>query len=220
MRTPGSPGEAEARGATATFRETSPACLCSQLGAQQQPRSPARETAKPGRGSDGGPNTVRDARSCGGRPHFEARAPPLPDVISGAGPEKGPDVLRSAPSPPHLQGFFFFSPPLPPLRGRRWCSPVVFASRVIPFPGSAAGAGLQSLGRALPSAGRALASWRLLRPQLRERGRRGVSGAFAAILGSESRGCANRLARPARRGGALLASREAKLSPCRTGRKC
>lgn len=189
MRTPGSPGEAEARGAKATFRETSPACLCSQLGAQQQPRSPARETAKPGRGSDGGPNTVRDARSCGGRPHFEARAPPLPDVISGAGPEKGPDVLRSAPSHPHLQLFFFFpSPSLPPLRGRRWCSPVVFASRVIPFPGSAAGAGLQSLGRALPSAGRALASWRLLRPQLRERGRRGVSGAFAAILESESLG--------------------------------
>lgn len=221
MRTPGSPGEAEARGATATFRETSPACLCSQLGAQQQPRSPARETAKPGRGSDGGPNTVRDARSCGGRPHFEARAPPLPDVISGAGPEKGPDVLRSAPSHPHLQLFFFFSLSLPPSSPR---SPVVFPGRFClagdPFP--------RLCGRRGPPESWPCSPLRRPRARLLAPPEAAAPGARAAgrerclrrHLREREPGCANRLARPARRGGALLANREAKLSPCRTGRKC
>ncbi|KAL1763196.1 hypothetical protein HispidOSU_000990, partial [Sigmodon hispidus] len=52
-----------------------------------------------------------------------------------------------------------------------WCSPVVCASRVIPCPDSAAGAVLESLGRAVPSTIRALAFLRLLRLQLEERAR-------------------------------------------------
>lgn len=60
-------GGAEGLEARATFRGTSPACLCSPLCAQK-PRSPERETAKPGRGSDDGPNTARRARLRGQTP--------------------------------------------------------------------------------------------------------------------------------------------------------
>lgn len=115
-------------------------------------------------------------------------------------------MLRSAPSSPHPRFFFFFFFPFSP------CSPVVFPGRLClagdPFSQVLCGLrGPQSLGRVLPSAARALASVRLPGPQLRERGQRGVSGASAAILGSESLG-ARTVAGLARRGEALPAEPE------------
>lgn len=105
-------GASEALEAEATVRETSPACLRSQPCAQE-PQSPERETAKPGRGSDDGPNTVGDdARYCGGRPRFPERAPPLTTSFPGRVRRRPRMCCAPPPLPPTRDFFFFFFLPL------------------------------------------------------------------------------------------------------------
>lgn len=201
-------GASEALEAGATVRETSPACLRSQPCAQE-PQSPERETAKPGRGSDDGPNTVGDdARYCGGRPRFPERAPPLTTSFPGRVRRRPRMCCAPPPLPPTRDFFFFFLPLLAMLAGGVPRSSMPRGRSL--FPGSLRPARAPESRPCSPlrrSRARALASVRLPGPQLRERGQRGVSGASAAILGSESLG-ARTVAGLARRGEALPAEPE------------
>lgn len=167
------------------------------------------------------PTLCETRAPAGADPTLKRGLRPCPTSFPGRAHRRARMCYAPPPLPPPPGFFFFFFPPPTPSSPR---SPVVFPGRFClagdPFP--------RLCGRRGPPESWPCSPLRRPRARLLAPPEAAAPGARAAgrerclrrHLREREPGCANRLARPARRGGALLANREAKLSPCRTGRKC